>query len=83
MPSSNDRPEGFPIANWVQGMDDKCASLPDGMFELSSPRLLLRPARAEDALALNVAFSDPEVMRYWSVTAGPTTRAPRADSIQE
>lgn len=33
---------------------------------LSTPRLVLRPQRLEDAFALHRAFSDPEQMRYWS-----------------
>ncbi|KAL8376922.1 hypothetical protein RB595_007852 [Gaeumannomyces hyphopodioides] len=35
-------------------------------FQLRSPRLVLRAARDEDAAELYKAFSDPEVMRYWS-----------------
>lgn len=64
-------------------MDDKSASLPDGMIELSSSRLMLRPARTEDALALNAAFSDPEVMRFWSVTAELWMRGLKANRLQE
>lgn len=33
---------------------------------LPTPRLRLRPLRADDAEALFAVFSDPEVMRYWS-----------------
>ncbi|KAL8344986.1 hypothetical protein RB601_005155 [Gaeumannomyces tritici] len=35
-------------------------------FQLRSPRLVLRGALDEDAAELHKAFSDPEVMRYWS-----------------
>ncbi|KLU85159.1 acetyltransferase [Magnaporthiopsis poae ATCC 64411] len=35
-------------------------------FELRSPRLVLRAARDGDAAELYKAFSDPDVMRYWS-----------------
>ena len=37
----------------------------NGKIVLKTPRLLLRAARPEDAVALYEAFSDPEVMRYW------------------
>ena len=42
--------------------------------ELTTPRLLLRPLREDDAAALFAVFSDPAVMRYWS-TAPWTDRA--------
>lgn len=35
----------------------------------TTPRLILRPLRVEDGPALHAAFSDPEVMTYWS--SGP------------
>lgn len=35
-------------------------------FELNTFRTMLRAAEAGDVEPLNVAFSDPEVMRYWS-----------------
>ncbi|KAK5102947.1 hypothetical protein LTS08_003749 [Lithohypha guttulata] len=38
---------------------------------LTTPRLLLREARPSDAEALFEAFSDPEVMRYWSTPPHP------------
>ncbi|WP_313320688.1 GNAT family protein [Stenotrophomonas sp.] len=37
--------------------------------ELSSPRLLLREVRADDAPALFAIHSHPQVMRYWSYPA--------------
>jgi RimJ/RimL family protein N-acetyltransferase len=40
-------------------------SLADGKFALETPRLILRAARKNDAEALHLCFSDPEVMRYW------------------
>jgi ribosomal-protein-alanine N-acetyltransferase len=39
---------------------------------LSTPRLLLRPLREDDANALFAMYSDPQLMRYWSFT--PMTR---------
>ncbi|KXS93648.1 hypothetical protein AC578_4205 [Pseudocercospora eumusae] len=33
---------------------------------IETPRLILRAAQAQDAEALHEAFSDPNVMRYWS-----------------
>lgn len=45
------------------------------MPTLHTARLLLRRFRPDDAPALHVAMSDPEVMRYWST-------APHADLAQ-
>ena len=42
---------------------------------LVSPRLVLRPARAEDADALHAHYRDPDAMRYWS-------HAPHTDPAQ-
>ena len=36
------------------------------MTELITPRLRLRPARADDLEALHAVFSHPVAMRYWS-----------------
>lgn len=36
---------------------------------LETPRLRLRPYRADDALAMFALYSDPRVMRYWSFPA--------------
>lgn len=36
------------------------------MTELVTPRLRLRPARADDAEALHAIFRRPDAMRYWS-----------------
>ena len=41
-------------------------------LSLQTPRLLLRPLRAEDAQGLFDIFSDAEVMRYWSTPPWPT-----------
>jgi ribosomal-protein-alanine N-acetyltransferase len=41
-------------------------------LSLHTPRLLLRPLRAEDAQGLFDIFSDAEVMRYWSTPPWPT-----------
>lgn len=41
--------------------------LEDGQIEISTTRLILRGARAEDVQSLHEAFSDPEVMKYWYV----------------
>ena len=38
----------------------------DGVPVLRSPRLRLRPYRADDAQAMFGLYSDPRVMRYWS-----------------
>jgi len=40
--------------------------LDDGKVEISTSRLLLRAAREDDVNGLHNAFSDSEVMRYWS-----------------
>jgi [ribosomal protein S5]-alanine N-acetyltransferase len=53
--------------------------------ELRTERLLLRRARAEDAVALNAVFSDPLAMRYWSSVPHPdieTTRTWLASMIE-
>jgi RimJ/RimL family protein N-acetyltransferase len=42
------------------------SSLPEDTIEILTERLMLRKACDEDAEALNAAFSDPEVMRFWS-----------------
>lgn len=47
-------------------MGQEYKKLADGSFEITTARLLLRAARDEDAQALNAAFKDPEVMKYWS-----------------
>lgn len=36
-----------------------------GNVEISTPRLLLRGAKAGDGDGLHEAFRDPEVMKYW------------------
>ncbi len=36
------------------------------MSEILTPRLRLRPPRADDAEALHAVFRDPRAMRYWS-----------------
>lgn len=41
-------------------------------LSLQTPRLLLRPLRAEDAQGLFDIFSDAETMRYWSTPPWPT-----------
>jgi ribosomal-protein-alanine N-acetyltransferase len=46
---------------------------------LRTERLLLRPLRADDAAALFAAFSDAQVMRYWSTA--PWTSIDRAHDI--
>lgn len=40
-----------------------------GVPILESPRLRLRPYRADDAEAMFALYSDPRVMRYWSFPA--------------
>ena len=40
--------------------------LENDKVRIHTPRLTLRPAQPSDASHLNPAFSDPEVMRYWS-----------------
>ena len=45
-------------------MDTTAATLP--IRQITTPRLLLRAATAEDATDLYECFSDPETMRYWS-----------------
>jgi RimJ/RimL family protein N-acetyltransferase len=42
------------------------SSLPEDTIEILTERLMLRKACDEDAEALNAAFNDPEVMRFWS-----------------
>jgi ribosomal-protein-alanine N-acetyltransferase len=39
---------------------------------IRTPRLVLRPARADDLEALHKVFSDPRAMRYWSHPAHET-----------
>ena len=47
---------------------------------LETPRLRLRPYRADDAEAMFALYSDPRVMRYWSfppwTEVGPGARLP-------
>ena len=47
-------------------MDEPAA---DGVPVLETPRLRLRPYRADDAQAMFELYSDPRVMRYWSFPA--------------
>ena len=47
-------------------------------LQLQTPRLLLRRARLEDADDLHAAFSDPEVMRYWSTASHRAIEETRA-----
>ena len=49
---------------------------------IQTPRLLLRPLRAEDADPLFQIFSDPEVMRYWA-TPPWTAREQALDQIRK
>jgi ribosomal-protein-alanine N-acetyltransferase len=42
------------------------SSTPLPQRQIETPRLLLRAAQPSDAACLFAAFSDPEVMRYWS-----------------
>ncbi|KIW21641.1 hypothetical protein PV08_02221 [Exophiala spinifera] len=50
----------------------KVTVLGDGQVEIATPRLLLRAARENDVDSLHEAFSNPEVMRYWSTTPHPS-----------
>lgn len=47
-------------------MIDPQGSTAGSQTELSSERLVLRGAKSEDAAHLHVAFSNAEVMKYWS-----------------
>lgn len=46
---------------------------------LETPRLILRPRRADDAEALFPSFADPELMRYWSGPPHSSVDETRAD----
>jgi [ribosomal protein S5]-alanine N-acetyltransferase len=47
-------------------MSTKIYNLPSGQVTIHTSRLILRGAHLGDEKHLNSAFSDPEVMRYWS-----------------
>jgi [ribosomal protein S5]-alanine N-acetyltransferase len=51
-------------------------AMSNGVPTLETPRLRLRPYRAEDVEAMFALYSDPRVMRYWSFP--PWTEAAQA-----
>lgn len=50
---------------------------------LETARLVLRPRRLDDAEALHVAFSDPELMQYWSGPPHASVEETRADLARD
>lgn len=62
-------------------MATKITNVDGGKVEIQTTRLVLRAAKAGDELALNTAFSDPEVMRYWF--AKSLRQASLADTVKE